>query len=85
LLCAAWEERQKASVGELAFLFTHLLSSAEADISATLASGVSAREQSATIDLPGPKGQRFDHRITDDEYQFLLSAHLGPGIQYVIA
>jgi hypothetical protein len=42
-------------------------------------------KQSATIDLPSPKGQRFDHRITDDEDQFLLSAHLGRGIQYVIA
>lgn len=38
----------------------------------------------ATIDLPGPKGQRFDYLTTDDEDQFLLSAHLGPGILYVI-
>jgi DNA-binding beta-propeller fold protein YncE len=41
-------------------------------------------EQIATIDLPGPKGQRFDYLTTDDEDQFLLSAHLGPGILYVI-
>lgn len=40
--------------------------------------------QVATIDLPGPKGQRFDYLTTDDEDQFLLSAHLGPGILYVI-
>jgi DNA-binding beta-propeller fold protein YncE len=37
-----------------------------------------------TIDLPGPKGQRFDYLTMDDEDHFLLSAHLGPGILYVI-
>src|SRR5215470_6582754 len=37
-----------------------------------------------TIDLPGPKGQRFDYLTTDDEDQYLLSGHLGPGILYVI-
>ena len=41
-------------------------------------------KQVATIDLPGPKGQRFDYLTTDDEDRFLLSAHLGPGILYVI-
>ena len=38
----------------------------------------------ATIDLPGPKGQRFDYLTMDDEDHYLLSAHLGPGILYVI-
>ena len=37
-----------------------------------------------TIELPGPKGQRFDYLTTDDEDHYLLSAHLGPGILYVI-
>jgi DNA-binding beta-propeller fold protein YncE len=37
-----------------------------------------------TIDLPGPKGQRFDYLTTDDEDRYVLSAHLGPGILYVI-
>jgi DNA-binding beta-propeller fold protein YncE len=37
-----------------------------------------------TIDLPGPKGQRFDYLTMDDEDHYLLSAHLGPGILYVI-
>ena len=41
-------------------------------------------KQVAKIDLPGPKGQRFDYLTTDDEDQLLLSAHLGPGILYVI-
>ena len=40
--------------------------------------------QAATIDLPGPAGQRFDYLTMDDEDHFLLSAHLGPGILYVI-
>ena len=38
----------------------------------------------AVIDLPGPKGQRFDYLTMDDEDHFLLSAHLGPGFLYVI-
>jgi DNA-binding beta-propeller fold protein YncE len=36
------------------------------------------------IDLPGPKGQRFDYLTMDVEDHYLLSAHLGPGILYVI-
>jgi DNA-binding beta-propeller fold protein YncE len=38
----------------------------------------------ARIDLPGPKGQRFDYLTMDDEDHYLLSAHLGPGLLYVI-
>src|SRR3954454_7677410 len=38
----------------------------------------------AVIDLPGPKGQRFDYLTMDDEDGYLLSAHLGPGILYVV-
>src|SRR3569832_1131054 len=38
----------------------------------------------AAIDLPGPKGQRFDYLSIDEEHQYLLSAHLGPGILYII-
>lgn len=41
-------------------------------------------KQVATLDLPGPAGQRFDYLTMDDEDHFLLSAHLGPGIMYVI-
>jgi DNA-binding beta-propeller fold protein YncE len=36
------------------------------------------------IDLPGPKGQRFDYLAVDDEDHWLLSGHLGPGLLYVI-
>jgi DNA-binding beta-propeller fold protein YncE len=41
-------------------------------------------KQVASIDLPGPTGQRFDYLTMDDEDHFLLSAYLGPGILYVI-
>ena len=41
-------------------------------------------KQIGVIDLPGPKGQRFDYLTMDDEDHYLLSAHLGPGILYVI-
>jgi len=41
-------------------------------------------KQIAVIDLPGPKGERFDYLTMDDEDHYLLSAHLGPGILYVI-
>jgi len=41
-------------------------------------------KQIAAIDLPGPAGQRFDYLTMDDEDHWLLSAHLGPGILYVI-
>src|SRR5882724_10443440 len=46
-------------------------------------SGESLRKV-AVIDLPGPKGERFDYLAMDDEDHYLLSAHLGPGILYVI-
>jgi hypothetical protein len=41
-------------------------------------------KKAGVIDLPGPKGQRFDYLTMDDEDHYLLSAHLGPGILYVI-
>src|SRR5437868_11215093 len=41
-------------------------------------------EEIARIELPGPKGQRFDYLTMDGEDHYLLSAHLGPGILYVI-
>jgi hypothetical protein len=41
-------------------------------------------KQIGTIDLPGPKGERFDYLTMDDEDGYLLSAHLGPGILYMI-
>jgi len=45
---------------------------------------VQSLREVAAIDLPGPKGQRFDYLTRDDEDHYLLSAHLGPGLLYVI-
>ena len=50
----------------------------------TVVSCAQTLTQAATIDLPGPKGQRFDYLTIDSEDHYLLSAHLGPGILYVI-
>ena len=49
-------------------------------------SGITAQtlKEVTKFDLPGPLGKRFDYLTVDDEDQFLLSAHLGPGILYVI-
>jgi hypothetical protein len=49
-----------------------------------LASTGQTLKQIGVIDLTGPKGQRFDYLTMDDEDHYLLSAHLGPGILYVI-
>ncbi|HEV2617887.1 MAG TPA: YncE family protein [Candidatus Acidoferrales bacterium] len=38
----------------------------------------------AAIELPGPRGEHFDHLAIDYEDHYLLSAHTGPGILYVI-
>jgi DNA-binding beta-propeller fold protein YncE len=38
----------------------------------------------AVIEVPGPKGQRFDYLTIDAEDHYLLSGHLGPGILYVV-
>ena len=38
----------------------------------------------AVIDLPGPLGKRFDYLTIDRSDDYLLSAHLGAGILYVI-
>src|SRR5882762_6018212 len=38
----------------------------------------------AVIEVPGPKGERFDYLAIDAEDHYLLSGHLGPGILYVV-
>mgnify|MGYP001269080218 FL=1 len=38
----------------------------------------------AAFDLPGPAGKRFDYLTVDPQDGWLLSAHLGAGILYVI-
>src|SRR6195256_1117396 len=43
-----------------------------------------ALQKVASIELPGPTGQRFDYLTVDEEDHYLLSAHLGPGLLYVV-
>src|SRR5579863_2925551 len=38
----------------------------------------------ASIDLPGPTGQRFDYVAIDEQDHYVLSAHLGPGLLYLV-
>src|SRR5438552_16998331 len=38
----------------------------------------------AEFDLPGPVGKRFDYLTIDTDDHYLLSAHLGAGILYVL-
>ena len=52
-------------------------------VSAVIAPAQALKKITA-IDLPGPHGQRFDYLTIDEEHHYLLSAHLGPGILYVI-
>jgi DNA-binding beta-propeller fold protein YncE len=46
-------------------------------------SGATLR-QIAAFDLPGPAGKRFDYLTIDYDDGYLLSAHLGAGLLYVI-
>src|SRR5690348_5151720 len=46
--------------------------------------GAQTLKQVATINLPGPAGKRFDYLTIDSQDHYLLSAHLGAGILYVI-
>lgn len=41
-------------------------------------------KQTAAIDVPGPKGKRFDYLTIDPVRHLLFSTHLGAGLLYVI-
>jgi hypothetical protein len=41
-------------------------------------------QRAAVVDLPGPPGRRFDYLAIDYDDHYLLSAHLGAGLLYVI-
>jgi YVTN family beta-propeller protein len=55
---------------------------------AATAAGVAAAGPSlrkiAEFELPGPPGKRFDYLTIDEDDNYLLSAHLGAGLLYVI-
>jgi DNA-binding beta-propeller fold protein YncE len=46
--------------------------------------GAASLREIARIDLPGPAGQRFDYLAVDEDDHYVLSAHLGPGLLYVL-
>jgi len=64
------------AVGAGPFLLNH-------KVSATAAAGMTLK-QIAAFDLPGPAGKRFDYLTIDYDDGYLLSAHLGAGLLYVI-
>src|SRR5215470_18909515 len=46
--------------------------------------GIGLLKLFGTIDLPGPRGERFDYLTIDYDDHYLLSAHLGAGALWVI-
>lgn len=65
------------AAGAGSFLRSQKLSASAAPKGTTL-------RQVAAFDLPGPAGKRFDYLTIDYDDGYLLSAHLGPGLLYVI-
>src|SRR5690242_15291091 len=47
-------------------------------------SGVNRKSMAPYTDLPGPAGERFDYLAVDEDDHYILSAHLGPGLLYVL-
>src|ERR1043165_7439445 len=47
-------------------------------------SGATALTAAGSIDLPGDPGKRLDYLTIDNDHRYLLSAHLGAGLLYVI-
>jgi DNA-binding beta-propeller fold protein YncE len=47
-------------------------------------SGAQLLKQVASIELPGPKGKRFDYLTIDSSRNLLFSTHLGAGLLYAI-
>src|SRR5262249_59087118 len=41
-------------------------------------------KQVGSIDVPGPKGKRFDYVIIDPSRHLLFSTHLGAGLLYAV-
>ncbi|HET9839454.1 MAG TPA: YncE family protein [Candidatus Angelobacter sp.] len=56
----------------------------ETPVASTNENGAHTLKQVAAFDLPGPAGKRFDYLTIDYDDGYLLSAHLGPGLLYVI-
>ena len=62
-----------------------ILSIIVACVTAQTASAIiTTLSQVSQFDLPGPVGKRFDYLTIDTDDHYLLSAHLGAGLLYVI-
>ena len=72
------------SAGICFFLASLLVPSRDTRFTDFGAGSSHALREISTIDLPGPKGKRFDYLIIDYDDGYLLSAHLGAGLLYVI-
>lgn len=78
-------------VAGLAVVFVGALVSAVLSVSHERAVGVTAAATAgaplrkiAEFELPGPPGKRFDYLTIDEDDNYLVSAHLGAGLLYVI-
>jgi YVTN family beta-propeller protein len=60
------------------------VSSRRADAAAGVGPAGTPLRKIAEFDLPGPPGKRFDYLTIDEDDNYLLSAHLGAGLLYVI-
>src|SRR5262249_42748317 len=70
--------------GLLLLAATLLLAYRPQHVSLGQSAGPQFLKQVATIELPGPKGKRFDYLTIDPSRQLLFSTHLGAGLLYVI-
>jgi len=57
---------------------------APAEQAGSLKEQAGSLKKTASFDLPGPLGKRFDYLTIDYKHHYLLSAHLGAGNLYVI-
>jgi YVTN family beta-propeller protein len=73
-----------------AFFFVALIAAGGLGVSGVRAAGTAVASggvplrKVAEFELPGPPGKRFDYLTIDEDDTYLLSAHLGAGLLYVI-
>jgi DNA-binding beta-propeller fold protein YncE len=73
-----------ALVGVGLVLFSSVLLFAAMSRNKSQASGPRLLKQVGSINVPGPKGERFDYLIVDPARHLLFSTHLGAGQLYAI-
>jgi DNA-binding beta-propeller fold protein YncE len=81
---------KRATVASVVFLGAVLLLSGAAVVvcqsatKGTAASGAALLRRVGSIELPGPKGKRFDYLTIDSSRNLLFATHLGAGLLYAI-